>query len=263
MTASTEVRSWFGRIGAVLALVAGRLYTRTDLLLTRAMLRYRYGMPANATRLIHLDEVGAAGEERHGYLPSPWGILQRILPPEEVSTDDVFLEIGCGMGTVLLEAGSRYPFRRLIGVDVAQEFTAVARDVLDRNLDKLRCHDFDMITADARNFEVPDDVTVIYMHDPFSGATFRTTIENLIASVDRRPRRVRIIYLAARDAAKEANDEWPADAAVLRRTDRARFVRYGRRRLRPWAGAEYLLLYEVEARTAATTDATSSSESSE
>ena len=54
--------------------------------------------------------------------------MRRILRRGEVTRDDVFIDIGCGMGPVLVEAAARYDFRRVIGIDVVPEFTEVARE---------------------------------------------------------------------------------------------------------------------------------------
>lgn len=48
--------------------------------------------------------------------------------------------------------------------------------------------------CDAREFEIPDDVTVVYLNNPFSGPIFAYVVESLLASVKRSPRRLRIIY---------------------------------------------------------------------
>jgi hypothetical protein len=142
------------------------------------------------------------------------------------------------MGRVVLEA-ALYPFRRVIGVDVVPQFVAVARETVDRNRHRLRCGEVELLTADALSYQIPDDLTVLYMFNPFGGDLFDAVMSQLAASVDRRPRRVRIIYLAA------------PEEAELDRFERARFVRYGRRRVRRWAAAENLKLYEFLPRATA------------
>ena len=44
-------------------------------------------------------------------------------------------------------------------------------------------------------FEIPDDMTVAYFYYPFVGETFQRVIDNIIASLDRRPRRTRLVYV--------------------------------------------------------------------
>jgi SAM-dependent methyltransferase len=155
-----------------------------------------------------------------------------VLPQNEVTRDDVFIDFGCGMGRVLLEA-ARYPFRRVVGVDIAPAFIEVARAVVARNRERLACSDVELVAADVLDYEVPDDVTVAYFADPFEQQILDTVAHKLLASLQRRPRRLRVIYF---------------DPAGVRRLDGvrgARLVRYGRRRLRRWARAPYLMLYEI------------------
>lgn len=202
--------------------------------LHRLILERRYGMPRGALREVSLREVGLQAKDRVRHVPSQWGILRRILKPNDVSAEDVFLDYGCGMGSVLMEAAAHYPFGRVVGVDIAPEFTDVARQMAAASRDRLRCRDVQVVTADVNEFELPDDVTVVYMFDPFHGQTLSNVIGKLLASVDSNPRRLRIIYC------------YPTEKWRFEQTGRMRLVRYGHRPYRPWSRADYLLMFEVE-----------------
>ena len=52
-----------------------------------------------------------------------------------------------------------------------------------------------IVVGDAAQFSVPDDVTIAYFFDPFRGRTLDAVVQNMIDSVDRRPRRLRLIYV--------------------------------------------------------------------
>jgi len=204
--------------------------------LQRLILERRYGMPRGALRDdIDLADIGfdAPGRVRE-HIPSPQGVLRRILPRREVGHSDVFIDIGCGMGPVVVEAAARYDFRRVIGVDIVPQFTEVARKTIARGRRRLRCEDVAIVTADVTEYELPDDVTVVYMADPFQGPTFDAVIAKLLASVDRRPRQLRIIY------------HNPAEGARLERSGRAHLVRFGRHRTRPWRTTPELAMYEID-----------------
>jgi hypothetical protein len=84
------------------------------------------GVPREAAETIWLEDLGLAHEERHSYAPTPWGLLGRLLPPSTVANDDVFADLGCGMGRLLLEAAERYPFRRVVGVELVPRFADAA-----------------------------------------------------------------------------------------------------------------------------------------
>ena len=158
-------------------------------------LERRYGLPREASGIVWLKDQGYAGSDRNSYAPTPWGVLERVLPVDEVSAQDVFLDLGCGMGRVLLEAGLHYPFAHLEGVELVPANAATAREVLARNEHLLRCRSWNVVTSDVVDYSPPDEATVVFLHDPFTGPVFDAAVEQLEASVERRPRRLRVVYL--------------------------------------------------------------------
>jgi SAM-dependent methyltransferase len=141
----------------------------------------------------HAREVAHYHPDRVWYQASGWSYLPRILPKREVAPSDVFVDIGSGKGRVLIQA-SRYPFARVIGVEISEELNAVAEANLGRQQSKRAAGSIELVTADATAWEVPDDLTVAYLYYPFVGDTFRKVIDNLVASLERAPRRLRLIY---------------------------------------------------------------------
>jgi SAM-dependent methyltransferase len=176
-----------------------------------ALVERRYDLPRRGA----LPSVDAPAQDHKAYAPTPWRLLRHVLPPDEVTDTDVLLDLGCGAGRVLLEAGHTHPFRRLVGVEVAPELAATARELLQRNADVLGGRPWEIVTADVTDYEVPDDVTVVYLFDPFTGPVFDAAVGALLASVDRRPRRVRVVYLV------------PTELARLEATQRVVAVRRG------------------------------------
>ena len=131
--------------------------------------------------------------EQVGYSPSRWRLLKSVLRDPPVGPEDVFLDLGAGLGRVLVQA-SQLPFRRVIGVELSPELTAAARLNLARSKEHHRCGEVEVVLADASTYEVPDDVTVVFLYNPFTGLTFQRAIDNVHASLERNPRRIRIIY---------------------------------------------------------------------
>ena len=99
--------------------------------------------------------------------------------------------MGCGMGRPLVVA-ARYPFRRVIGVELSPQLAATAK----RNLGRLgwRSCPADVFQADACTFEIPDDVSVMFFYNPFRGEPLRTVLRNIARSLLRKPRVIRIVY---------------------------------------------------------------------
>jgi SAM-dependent methyltransferase len=145
-------------------------------------------------RRIGLDELGIDAPDRGEYAPSGWLFARRMLRGCPITRDDVFVDIGSGQGRMVYMAARNYPFGRVIGVEIAPELNAVARENIDRGRPNLRCQNVEFVTIDATQWEVPDDLTYIYMFNPFGGEIFRQVLGNISRSLDRRPRRLRLFY---------------------------------------------------------------------
>lgn len=130
---------------------------------------------------------------RLGYAASAWRTLPRALRHIGVSADDVFIDFGCGKGRVVHQAAKRR-FRKVIGVEISPALADVARDALEARRGQHRCKDVEIVVADAREYPVPDDLTVVYFFHPFFGETLDIVLGNLVESLDRNPRRMSIIY---------------------------------------------------------------------
>ncbi len=143
---------------------------------------------------VELEDLGLDSQDRCGHRPSGWFTLHRILPIAEVSDKDVFIDFGCGMGRIVYQAAARYPFARVIGVESSEVLHRNAQENLERTRAHLRSAEVELICADAMDYQVPDDVTVVYFGNPFTGPIFASVIEQLVASLERSPRRLRIIY---------------------------------------------------------------------
>lgn len=208
--------------------------TMTDMVFDR-----RYGVRTSG--VIELDELGLASGERSRYKPAGLLLLRRILPPREVGPSDVFVDYGSGMGRVVLQA-AQYPFRRVIGVELSESLTLIARQNLTRCASRLRCRDVSLVCADALDYELPDDATVVFLNNPFHGHVFAEVTNRLIDSVDRAPRTVRIVY----------NN--PVEEALLLRTGRVRRVRttHGFRPTMEWSRSNSARMYLLEPRTVTT-----------
>ena len=184
---------------------------------------------------VGLTELGLTDPRSTPYQPAGVTRLRRILPPGEVSSDDVFIDFGSGKGRAVLQAALHYPFRRVYGVELSEPVFEIAQRNLSVCRDRLRCPDVRLISADATSFDIPDDVTVALFANPFGGELFETVVARLLESVDRRPRRLRIVY---------GN---PVEEAALMRTGRVRPIRTlrGWRPGKEWSRSNSYRLYEV------------------
>jgi SAM-dependent methyltransferase len=173
-----------------------------------------------------LSEFGLDHPDRVEYRASSWRHLRRGMQGCSVDRSDVFLDYGCGKGRIVYQAAA-LPFGRVIGVEISPQLLDVARRNIERNLRRLACRDVELVCTDAANYEVPDDVTYVYMYNPFLGDVFRAALANLERSLERRPRRLRLIYVH------------PAMTADIERSGRFRAVHES------GSGHERIAVYEA------------------
>lgn len=207
-------------------------YVRLRDLVTEMAFDRRHGV--RTAGVISTAELGFTGTARSRYRPAGLTSLPRILRRREVGPNDVFLDLGSGMGRVVLQAALRYRFRRIVGVELSTRLHDIARC----NVDRVRARlgpEIVLVNADVLDYDVPDDVTVVFLYNPFGGHIFRTVVQRLLASVDRSPRSLRIIY---------GN---PVEEAVLLATGRVEKVRElrGWRPTKEWSESNGYRMYRV------------------
>lgn len=103
-----------------------------------------------------------------------------------------FVDLGCGKGRTLLVA-SRLAFRRVVGVEFADELVAIAR----RNLRTRDARNAVVVHADAADFEFPPGDLVVYLYNPFTAEVMTQVLANLRAA---QGGRLFVIYKAPRCA---------------------------------------------------------------
>ena len=140
---------------------------------------------------VSLEELNLASPDRVGYKAAGWSILPRILPARRVSSQDVFIDYGSGMGRMVYEAAARYPFKRVIGLELSEELSEIARANLERNSSRLRCPNVEIVTGDALEYDPPSDVTVALFCNPFTGTILEAAVHKLL---DAASGPLRIIY---------------------------------------------------------------------
>lgn len=144
---------------------------------------------------VGLDELGLDRTDRVGYEPSRWLGLPLGLSGWKPTANDVFVDIGSGKGRVLVQAARHYRFKRVIGVELSPELSALARRNIERNRSRLRCPDVTVEVCDAIEWEVPRDLSVAYLFNPCNGDVFARLLDRLVEAVARRGRPLRLIYV--------------------------------------------------------------------
>jgi SAM-dependent methyltransferase len=131
------------------------------------------------------------------YEPLPWTLVRSGIELLDLQPDDVFVDYGAGLGRALLMAAS-HRVKQVMGIEFLPELAARAEANMKAAQHRLKSP-VKVIVADAAAWEVPDDLTVAYLFNPFVGTVMEAVQEKLRASLERRPRPFRLLYAHAKD----------------------------------------------------------------
>ncbi len=119
--------------------------------------------------------------------------MREILNGLAISQHDVFLDFGCGLGRAVCLAAT-YRFSAVTGVEISPRLCELARRNLQAVQPKFRCPEVQVIQANAIEYEIPPNVSVVFFFNPFTGATLRKVLDNIDQSLHDSPRKLRILF---------------------------------------------------------------------
>lgn len=154
--------------------------------------------------------------DREDYMPTDYQLFFRALRRVKIDpARDVFLDYGSGKGRNLVLA-ARAPFRRVIGVEFVERLCEQAQQNLIRCDQQLQCRTVEICQADATTWPCPDDVTVIFLFNPFTGPILAGALDQIAQSLQRAPRPLTIFYLQpVRDENQLARTPWLKEQAKI------------------------------------------------
>ena len=158
---------------------------------THRIMELRYGIRTEGD--VDLDELGVEGRWRMGYEGSHWIGVKRALARLDVTSEDVFADFGSGKGPAVLVAAG-FPFKRALGIELSEDLTALAHRNFERSRVKRIAGDVEFVTADVLEYDLPDDLSVVYLYNPFTGLVFARFVERLLQCAERTPRSLRVVY---------------------------------------------------------------------
>ncbi|MBF0215350.1 MAG: class I SAM-dependent methyltransferase [Magnetococcales bacterium] len=153
------------------------------------------------TRTLVPPEQLTMSDEQRGqasrHQPVEQTLFERIMAhiPPPAWSEYQFVDMGAGLGKAMLLA-SRYPWQKIIGVELAPELCTI----LERNLIRYRDRHPGMppwriVNCDAASFEFPDTPLVVFFFDPFRDTVFVGMMANLTRRVCRTTDPVWIVYV--------------------------------------------------------------------
>jgi predicted RNA methylase len=157
----------------------------------------RYG--TDTYRWLEPAGFGLAAEQVAGaeyYKPSHAASLRKLLSRLDLGDDVVLLDIGCGKGRVLMVA-AELGFAQARGIEYSPRLAAIAADNLKAfsRVRQTRTR-FELLCEDVRDYRLRDDETLIYLFNPFGREATASVVRALEASLQRRPRRLQVVYRA-------------------------------------------------------------------
>jgi len=122
---------------------------------------------------------------------SPSSLRPALAALPIVHKDFTFIDLGCGKGRALFVA-AEFPFRRLIGVEMAGELCEIARANVVTNPEwESR---ISIIKQHAKDFVYPDGPLLLYLYNPFFAPVLRRVLKNLERQLRQSPRPVFVLY---------------------------------------------------------------------
>jgi len=175
----------FGRSARTVLRMVAKGQWRQALILLDQKMGLRYFDFAKAS----LAETGLAPDRAKAHEISKWE-LDETLRQLDISGTDSIIDVGCGKGAAMITM-AKYPFSKIVGLDLSPEMITVAR----RNLSRLRVGSrFTLFCCDAATFTDLDEYSHIYFFNPFPCHVMESVMKNVKESLARAPRNLTIVY---------------------------------------------------------------------
>ncbi len=135
------------------------------------------------------DLLGSEGDGIK-YLGQDYSSLNIMVEHLNLTTEDVFLDLGCGKGRVICRVGQEN-IRKAVGVELRDDLVEIAKD----NATQLagRQTQVEVIRGDACDYDFTD-VTIVFMYEPFGWKTLKRVLANIEKSLRKNPRSVRVLF---------------------------------------------------------------------
>jgi SAM-dependent methyltransferase len=113
-----------------------------------------------------------------------------------------FLDAGCGKGRAMVLAAFA-GFKTVRGIDISPKLCHDAINLLDSLQTQFPDTNFEISCCDAQNYQIADDITVLFLFNPFNKKIMIPFIEHVKNSLQRKPRNIKLLY-----ANPECGDLW-------------------------------------------------------
>lgn len=134
-----------------------------------------------------IDDPGWQGH----YKPVSYRDILAILRHVGIGADDVFVDLGCGLGRAVF-AASWLGAKRSVGVEIDKNLFAKCNENATRGRHADGKVDFACVPAETY---LQSDTTIVFMFHPFGAGTMGSVVELLDSELDQRRRSLKLIYM--------------------------------------------------------------------
>lgn len=144
-----------------------------------------------------LNSLNVVGDNKiHGvrYQPTQARTLRKVFKTTDLPREGGFLDLGCGKGRALILA-AEFGYTHIIGVEFSESLCQIARSNLLRYSRLHPGHtEFQVIHTDAAEYTIPQDVSTVFLFNPFDEMVMTKVVKNIENSLRNQFRRFYIIY---------------------------------------------------------------------
>jgi SAM-dependent methyltransferase len=155
-----------------------------------------YGL--NTSELNNLRRLSIKGNNfKHAeiYQGANYFLIEKLFSYlQSLNVNKNIIDIGCGKGRVLVVAGY-YGFNKIIGIDFAAELCEEATKNIILVQSKFPGKSFNVIHADAVDYEIEKDTNVFFFFNPFNHIVMLAVVKNILRSLKINPREVFAVYI--------------------------------------------------------------------
>jgi len=154
----------------------------------------KYGIrTTGADELKNLEDKGIDITHATVYMPVSYDLLEELFEKINIAKATHFLDIGCGKGRALCVAAS-LGCKKVTGIDFSKEFCQSSVENLEQVKTQQPGFVSTVLNNDAFYYEIPSDVDVIFLFNPFDEVIMSGVVENISTSLQENPRRLTILY---------------------------------------------------------------------
>jgi 16S rRNA A1518/A1519 N6-dimethyltransferase RsmA/KsgA/DIM1 with predicted DNA glycosylase/AP lyase activity len=134
-------------------------------------------------------DLGLDPNKSYDSSPTDRNFIFKVLSKYEICNNDKILDIGCGKGNAM-SIMLKFPFSQVDGIEISKQLVDIAMN----NFKIKGIKNSTIYNIDASEFNMFDQYNYFYFFNPFNSSTMQIVLENLIESINSKPRKIILIY---------------------------------------------------------------------